>query len=437
MHADVSIRAPHRAGDCKLHFGMKSRLLQPQDVDAREQIDAAPLPQRRESDIEDTLAAIEGNVASEAAIAQAHEKPLPLPRPTPQVSARPRGRLVVVAILLGCIGLLGNSLWSTFLRDAAYGVVTGKVTAISPPWSGTVTAVYPNEGDAVRQGEVLAIVDDLELQYQIDRLVDELRAAQAELNAQAALLTLAARERQDEAAQMRFRYHDLRGQLLSEKSRLAELSSKLDRREALAHQRAYSDEEIESLTHQKQGLTAKIDHLQQAVDAFQPQIDNLFADNHEQAQLAPWLSKIENAQAEIRRLRDKQRRGTLRAPFNGTVVKVHRHVGERAELDQPLLEVLPVDATELVLYVSQQDCSSYRVGQLHKIVVDPEPQPISCEVTRVGTRLEHPQSLVVGRHRPDERLVPIYLKPRQAAIANSLRLGSTIRLPATYFGSPD
>ncbi len=431
------MRAPHRTGDCKLHFDMKSRLLQPENIDAREQIDAAPIQGRRESDIEDTLKTIEGSVASEATTSPVLEKPQRSPRPTPRVSARPCGRLVVVAILLGCIGSIGYSLWSTFLRDAAYGVVTGKVTEISPPWSGTLTAVYASAGDPVRQGDVLAIVDDPELQDQIDRLSDELRAAQAELSAQVALLTLAARERQDEIAELQIRYYDLRGQWLADKSRLAELSGKLDRRQALAHQRAYSDEEIESISHQKQGLEAKISNLQRAVEAFESQIDVLPVSGGDQAQLAPWLAKIENVQAEILRLRDKQRRGTVRAPFNGTVVDVSHHVGERAEANESILEVLPVDALELVLYINQSDINGYRIGQRHDVVIDPEPQPIACEVTRIGTRMEQPQSRIVGRYRPNERLVPVYLKPKRHAVASSVRLGSAIRLPSTYFDSPN
>jgi len=378
-------------------------------------------------------------VASEVASATKPEptdKPVaPAPRPAPQVSARPQGRLVVAAILLVCVVSVSYFLWSTFLRDAAYGVVTGKVTALSPPWSGTLTAVYVFAGDKVRQGDVLAIVDDPELRATLDRLGDEMRAAQAQLDAQAALLSLAARERGNAAQETRANYYNLRGELLAEQSRYDELSSKLARRQALAKRHAYSEEEIESLQFVTQGLAAKIENLQQAAVALETRLKNLPNNDRDVAQLKPWLAKIENYQAEIRRLREKQRRGTVRAPVGGTVVDVSCHVGERATPEQPLLELLPVDSLELVLYVKQNQAQTYRIGQQAEVIIEPISEPIVCQVTRIGQRFEKPQSHVAGRYRPEEKLLPIYLTPTTDLPAEiTLRLGSTVRLPTTLFG---
>lgn len=416
---------------------MKSRLLPPPisdecgfDVDS-----PLPVEARRASDrLSDEVVA--RTVASEAK-PEAVTKPVETPaRPAPQVSARPKGRLVVAAILLFCVGTVSYFLWSTFLRDAAYGVVTGKVTALSPPWSGTLTAVYVLAGDTVRQGDVLAIVDDPELQASIDRLSDDLRSAQAELDAQSALIALAARQRGNDAEETRADYYDLRGELLAEQSRHDELSSKLARRQALAKRHAYSEEEIESLQFVTEGLAAKIGNLQQAVAALEKRLEAVPANElHDTAQLKPWLAKIENYQAEIRRLRDKQRRGTMRALMNGTVIDVPSHVGERATPEQPLLMILPDDSLELVLYVQQNRADTYRIGQQAEVVVEPATEPIVCEVTRIGQRMEKPQSHVAGRYRPEEKLLPVYLKLTTDLPADTmLRIGSTIRLPATLFG---
>ena len=424
-------------GASKLHFGMKSRLLPTPEHDERESQAAAPTPQRRESDVVNTFDEVEAAVAVELKSDSTIENPQPSARPAPPVSPRPNGRYLVVAILLACVVSVGYSLWSTFLRDAAYGVVTGRVTTLSPAWSGTLTAVYAKAGDTVRQGDVLAIVHDPELQDQIDRLGDDLRSAQAELDAQAALLAVAARQRDDDAAELRSQYFELRGELLSEQSRLTELDSKLTRRQELANQRAYSEEEIEAITFQCQGLTEKIENLQQSVDALKSRVDSLPDNDNVSSQLKPWLAKIDSARAELVRLREKHRRGTLTAPFHGTVVEVVGHVGERMADDQPLLELLPSDALELILYVEQADAADYRVGRQLQVVVEPNEEPIVCEVSRIGARLEKPQAHVVGRYRPEEKLLPIILKPTQKISADQLRLGSTIRLPFTFFDSTD
>lgn len=413
---------------------MKSRLLPP-PVDDREIVTDSPSPEyarRVTDDIE---------VVVESPTVEPTPKPIvepvaSVPRPAPQVSARPKGRLVVAGILLACVGTVSFLVWSTFLRDAAFGVVIGKVIEISPPWSGTLTAVYVIAGDTVRQGDVLAVVDDPELQADIDRLSDELRAAQAALDAQVALLALAAHERGNDAEEIRADYYDLRGELLSEQSRYEELSSKLSRRQELADRRAVSNEEIESLRFVKQGLAAKIENLGQAIAALEKRLEDKPSDDQEAAQLKPQVAKIENFQAEIRRLREKQHRGMLRAPTSGKVVDVSCQVGERATPEQPLLELLPADALELVLYVRQYDAADYEVGQRAEVVVEPAPESIVCEVSRIGQRYETPLSHVMGRYRPKEKLLPIYLKPiADMPTATHLRIGSTVRLPATLFGT--
>ncbi len=415
---------------------MKSRLLPPLIVDGPEFEEDSPalVETRRTSDrLSDEVVA---RVGTPAAKAEAVAKPVETPtRSAPQVSARPKGRLVVATILFICVTSVSYFLWSTFLRDAAYGVVTGKVTALSPPWSGTLTAVYVFAGDKVRQGDVLAIVDDPELHASIERLSDDLRAAQAELDAQVALLALAARERGNTTEEIRANYYDLRGVLVAEQARFDEQSSKLLRRQELAKRHAYSEEEIESLRFSKQGLAAKIKNIEQAVVALETRLKNLPNNDRDVAQLKPWLAKIENYQAEIHRLREKQHRGTLRAPVSGTVIDISGHVGERATPEQPLLELLPVDSLEIVLYVKQNQANAYKIGQQANVIVEPADEPIVCQVTRFGQRLEKPLSHVAGRYRPEEKLLPIYLTPTTDLPTDAeLRLGSTVRLPATLFG---
>lgn len=426
----------------KLHFCMKSRLLPPPSEAEREFSDDAPLlddapsveQARRATD--EPVVAVKAETETKPAARPAVEPYEPSPRPAPQVSARPKGRLVVAAILLACVSSLGYSLWSTFLRNAAYGEVVGQVTEISTPWSGTLNAVYVRAGDSLRQGDVLAVVEDFELQAELDRLGDALRTAQAELDAQVALIALAAQDRGNAAEEIRAHYYDLRGVLLAERARYEELTSKLQRREELAGRKAYSSEEIESLRFVKSGLAAKIENLEQAVTALETRLESLPTDDGRTAQLKPQLAKIESTQAEMQRLREKQHRGTVRAPMNGKVVAVHGHVGERTTSAQPLLEFLPDDTVEMVLYVKQHEVTNYQVGQQAEVIVEPATEPIVCEITRIGHRYEQPKSYVVGRYRPDEKLLPVYLTPtRAASSATSLRIGSTVRLPASFFGN--
>ena len=73
-----------------------------------------------------------------------------------------------------------------FLRYQAYGVVTGRVVQLSPPWNGELTAFHVREGDAVRQGQPLLTMDNAEMRQRLSALGDELVSAQADLEAEAA-----------------------------------------------------------------------------------------------------------------------------------------------------------------------------------------------------------------------------------------------------------
>ncbi|MGI9429405.1 MAG: HlyD family secretion protein [Bythopirellula sp.] len=416
---------------------MKSRLLPQPMVDYDEVDVAAPVPEysRRESDVAEVKTA--APAVESTPQPQPNSEPVAtVARSAPQVSARPTGRYAVVGILLVCVLSICSLVWTTFLRDKAYGMVSGTITEISPPWSGTLTAVYARVGDTVRQGDVLAVVDDPELRGTIDRLHDELRTAQAELDSQVALLAVAARQQSNHTEELRVRYYDLRGELLAEQSRYDELSSKLQRRRLLAKRKAISDEEIESLDFEVQGLAAKTENLSLAVETLAARLETLTDPDAERNQLKPWLAKIENFQAEIRRLRDKLHRGTIRAPLSGKVIDVAAHVGQRATPQQHLLELLPDGSLELVLYVQQDDVSDYQINQQLELIVEPDAQSVRCQVVRLGQRFEQPKAHVAGRYGPNEQLLPIYLKPTvELAAGANLRIGSAVRLPVRLFGS--
>ncbi len=421
---------------------MKSRLLSPPVTEEREldeeksPLSRVPAHDRREADQPEQA---EPLADTDPAIPEPTPSAVPSPasaQTSAQVSARPTGRYLVAAMLLVCLVTVGYSVWSTFLRDAAYGVVTGQVTEISPPWAGILTSIHVRPGDKVRQGDVLAVVEDPDLQASIDRLCDDLRGAQAHLDAQAAVLAVAARQHASQIDLRRADYYELRGELLAEQSRLEEVKSKLTRRRASRVAHAFSDEEVESLELLKQGLTAKTENLSQAVAAMESQLETTTSSDNDIDQLKPWLAKIETTQAEIRRLREKQYRGILRATDQGKLLAVNCQLGERAVPEQAIFEMLPTDALELVLYIRQGDTNDYHVGELATVMVDPLAEPLECRITRVGPRMEKPQTHVVGRYRPEEKLLPIYLAPTsELSAAVELRPGSTVRLPFKLFGA--
>ena len=354
-------------------------------------------------------------------------------RAAPEISRRPDARRTLVAILVACLGFGVFAAWNTFLRYSAYGIVSGRVMELTSPWPAKVEAVYVRAGDTVRQGDILAIVSDPELESSIDRIGDEIRSAQAELDAQVAMLAVAAHNRRDENQKIRANYYDLKGQLLSEESRRASLEAKLAVRLELLQSGTVSNEEIDSIRYIIQGLTDKIEHLQQAVYTLEERLEESNEISIDEAALQPSFAKIERFQAEIRRLREKQLQGTLRAPSSGIVMSISRHAGERIPHEEPLIELIKDGSVELVIFVRQDQASTFEVGQTIEAVIAPLDQRLSCEVVRIGDRYEKPVHQIHPYYRRAENLLPIHLRPPADLPGEThLRLGSVVQIPASW-----
>src|SRR6516165_106777 len=112
-----------------------------------------------------------------------HSGPNGIVRPTP-LPKRPKGRWFIAVLLLAVCSFAGYHLWQAFFRYQAYGTVTAHVIQVSPPWDGAVTLVYAREGQRVCQGELLATVENSELHQRHAQLGDDLRVAQANLEAE-------------------------------------------------------------------------------------------------------------------------------------------------------------------------------------------------------------------------------------------------------------
>lgn len=421
---------------------MKTRLLQQPSVDtlptaeARSPEAIPPGVDRRQ---EHNAVSFEG-ISFETGPEPASQEP-PSVAPTPprqpqQVSQRPKGRLVVAGVLAVFVLYVASSLYASFFRFDAHGIVTGREIKVSAPWAGTLDAVYVHVGDTVRQGDILAVVEDTELRHSVQRLGDELLAAQAELDAQVATLSIGALRRRESNRDTRARYYELKGDLLLQQSRYEEIKSRRTRYEQLLTRQAVSDEELESLAFQEEGLRARVEHLQQAVDTLNARIDDTVEPSYDEQQLKPWLAKIEHLKADLVRQREVQDQSLIRAPANGTILAVWQHVGEQIDLQTPLVEVLQEDTTELVLYMTQRRSRAYSVGDWVKVRVAPAGKAMRCQVVRIGQRFEQPPAHVSSHYTKDSPLLPIYVAPpAKLPKGTTLPLGGEVQASPCWFGA--
>jgi HlyD family secretion protein len=361
-------------------------------------------------------------------------KPTPLPK-------RPKGRWFVGFLLLAFCSYAGHQIWQAFFRFEAYGTVTAHVIQVSPPWDGAVICLNAREGQRVRQGDLLATVANTELRQRHAQLGDDLRVAQANLEAETAKLKWQAAFNLDQGPGAVAQYYQTLGQLLLEQSKLDELKVALQRAENLRIRNAIADEEYDQIRFNRQGQEKKVEQLRTAVAELKQRADQaesllkrtpgpggLLASGYDQ--LKPGLARIEALQYERTRLQERLDQGEIRAPANGLVVKHIRLAGERCKAGEPLLSFLEEGSLRVVLYLPQSASDRFTIDSEVNVVMDPYPDKLRCAVTRVGDEYETAPEQIKRQYSEGQKLLPVVLRPDDEWERwMALRPGGVVKLP--------
>jgi multidrug resistance efflux pump len=343
--------------------------------------------------------------------------------------------------LLAVCAFAGYHLWQGFFRYQAYGTVTAHVIQVSPPWDGAVTFLYAREGQRVRQGELLATVENTELRQRHAQLGDDLRVAQANLEAETGRLKWQAAFNLDQGPGAIAQYYQAFGQLLQQQAQLEDFKTIYKRAEELHHRNTISEEEYDQARFNREGQEKKVEQMRSAVAELKKRADQAEALLKKTAgsggleasgldQLKPFLAKIEAIQYERQRLQERIEQGEIRAPVNGAVVKQVRLVGERCKAGEPLLTLLEEGSLRVVLYLPQSAGDQFTVNSDVDVVIDPHSDKLRCTVTRVGDEYEAAPEQIKRHYSEGQKLLPVTMKPDDEWERwMALRPGGVVKLP--------
>ena len=228
----------------------------------------------------------------DARVSPGATEPASTPTPLPK---RPKGRLAVGVILLVICALVGHRLWTMFFYHTAYGTLNGHVAQMAAPWEGIVVESNASESDEFQQGDVVARLDSLTLRHQIDRLGDQLRMAQAQLDAQISRLRWEAQENEDLSNRVAAQHFEAQGSLAENKALLERLKRDRARAEGLTDQKAISIQRKDQAVYSELGLREKVVELESSAEMWKRRAERIQALQDEGGdQLAPQLAAIEN-----------------------------------------------------------------------------------------------------------------------------------------------
>jgi multidrug resistance efflux pump len=349
----------------------------------------------------------------------------------PPVPIRPGGRIRLGLLLLCVFGLAGYNVWMAFFRYEAYGVVSGDAVQVGAPADGLIRYVTAREGEPVQQGQLLAILHNLEIQHRLERIGDELLLAQATLSAERAELDWRTHVREVEDGQAIAQYHEAWGRFQQESARHAELAADLQRAQSLRGRNVVSDESFERAKYNEQGQRDKLEKLEVALQAWKERAEMASAaPESPAAKLQPALLKIDLLSGDLRRVRELLDRCEIRAPVGGTVLKWHRRAGEMARSCEPLVEILEEGSTHVKLYLTQGQSGLLSVGDIVPVEIAPYSDLIPCRVINLEGRFESAPAILERFYRADEKLLPVTLQPDDLSLAAAgIRPGALVRVP--------
>jgi len=269
------------------------------------------------------------------------------PPSAPAPAPRSRRRALVAVALVMIAALVGVAVWRVFFAAPALppgiipvsGRIEGDDSAVGPKIAGRILDVTVREGDTVKAGDVIAVLDDAQVRAREEQAAAMVRQAEARLAAVEAQLAQA----QASHAQARW-----------DRDAFAELF----RRELVAEQQARQAENNEKTQ------AAAVLAATRQVTAAQADLD------HSRAQLA-------EAQANRNDLR-------VLAPFDGTVATRTAEPGEVVNAGTPVITLIDLSRVYLRGFVPEGQIGRVRVGQPARVYLDSAPTtPIDAVVMRI------------------------------------------------------
>ncbi|MEN9216598.1 MAG: efflux RND transporter periplasmic adaptor subunit [Gloeomargarita sp. HHBFW_bins_162] len=246
---------------------------------------------------------------------------------------------------------------------------------ISPKTAGIVRELRVREGDRVQRGQILATMDDANLQGQLTQAKGQVAAAQANLN------RLLAGNRSQEIAQAQAHVQEVQAAVNQ-----AELN--LKRNQTLLAQGAISQQSFElSLTERDQAL-ARLNQAKQTLD--------LLKNGFRPEEIAQARGQLQQAQGNLQVIQSQLNDTILRAPFAGVITRIYAEPGAfvtpttsgSTVSSATSSSVLALASNnQVVARVPESSLPQLTIGQSAKIIADAYPEnPFTGRIQQIAVQ---------------------------------------------------
>jgi len=309
--------------------------------------------------------------------AETSPRPQPQAVPSPPKPRRARRVIVVLIVLLALAGA-AFGIWKAFFSSPPVpdnlvllsGRIEGDDSAVAPKTTGRILEVRFREGDSVKAGDVIAVLDD-----------QQVRAREEQANA--ALLQALARSR---AATDQINV--LQEQLRQGEAEVAQQDAAYQL--AVFDKEAYTRLAKSGAVSERQGKQAETTADQQAaalaaakrrVAAVQMQIAQ------QQAEVASSVATTQQTRAQLVEAQANRQDLIVKAPFGGTVATRTAEPGEVVTAGTPIITLIDLNLVYLRGFIPEGQIGKVKLGQPARVYLDSNPkQPLDAYVSRIDPK---------------------------------------------------
>jgi len=347
---------------------------------------------------------------------------------TPQTSPAPvpkkRGGPPKPVIILVVLAAIGYGVWKEFLQPAPVpegvvqlsGRIEGDDSAIAPKVAGRIAEIRFREGDQVKAGDIIAVLDDVQTKSREDQVrssISEAEARQTQAQQQIAVLEAQLHENQLQQEQSTVdadgRVHQAEADLAAAQAEFAqqEASLKIAAWDRTAYTKLAKDGAVPERQGQQATSTAdaqeamvaasrrKVEAARGSLNVAKASLANPgireAASITIRKQIAQQQSEIASAHDEVQRIKNQLVEAqanrsdlTVVAPFDGTIATRTAEPGEVVQAGTPIVTMLDMTKVYLRGFIPEGDIGKVKLGQTARIFLDSAPtKPLEAEVSRI------------------------------------------------------
>jgi len=336
-----------------------------------------------------------------------------------------KGRKAAFALITALLCYGSYSLWNSYLRYDSFGIVDSDVIGVYTTSPGIIQTLAVTEGSVIKKGGFLARISSSEDTRQLDKLNDEIRIAQAELEAKREELARNELVRSDLIRQ-------IEGQIADTSATIGELKSRLSfqRGEAARYSRlkaidAAGSQEVDSAKSQVNSITQILRGKESSLKTLKDRLITLTGEKSSDEALKPIEAKIAYLNNEKRRYIDKIKEGIVYSQHDGIVSSIQKRQGELVGTD-PILTMIVDGTANLVLYYDPSD-KLPKIGSKVQVMVPSLGKMVDTEVASISKDVTTPPDQIKGNYLANQKLVKVYLDPQGGY--EPFVVGSVIKRP--------